>query len=66
MKSLGIRNKYTDTSIHCIRKMYAQKEYDRCRAEGKDINKSLQEVSQLLGHGKDRLELMRQYVLNIK
>lgn len=66
MKAIGIRNKYNDTSIHCIRKMYAQKEYDRCRAEGKTIKESLQDVSILLGHGKERIELMRQYVLSIK
>lgn len=66
MKSIGIRNKYKDTSVHCIRKMYAQREYNRCRAEGKSIKESLQEVSILLGHGKERLELMRQYVLEIK
>lgn len=66
MNGEGIRNKYTDTSIHCIRKMYAQKEFDRCRAEGKDIKQSLREVSVLLGHGEDRVELMRQYVLDIK
>lgn len=65
MKNEGIRNKYTDTSIHCIRKMFAQREYDRYRAEGMEIRQALQEVSVVLGHGKDRLELMRQYVLNI-
>lgn len=66
MKAIGIRNKYNNTSIHCIRKMYAQKEYDRCRVEGKTIKESLQDVSILLGHGKERIELMRQYVLKIK
>lgn len=66
MRGQGIRNKYNDTSIHCIRKMYAQREFNRCRSEGKNIKESLQEVSVLLGHGKDRLELMRQYVLVIK
>lgn len=65
MRGQGIRNKYNDTNIHSIRKMYAQKEFDRCRSEGKDIKESLQEVSVLLGHGKDRLELMKQYVLDI-
>lgn len=65
MKSEGIRNKYNDTSIHCIRKMYAQKEYDRFRSEGMEIRQALQEVSKLLGHGEDRIELMREYVLNV-
>jgi len=66
MKREGIRNKYNDTSIHCIRKMYAQNEFNRCRAEGMEIKQALQEVSVLLGHGEDRMELMRQYVLDIK
>ena len=66
MKGEGIRNKYTDTSIHCIRKMYAQNEFNRCRSEGMEIKQALREVSKLLGHGEDRMELMRQYVLDIK
>ena len=66
MKREGIRNKYNDTSIHCIRKMFAQKEFDRFRREGMEIRQALQEVSKLLGHGEDRMELMRQYVLDIK
>ena len=66
MKKEGIRNKYSDTSIHCIRKMYAQNEFNRCRAKGMEIKQALQEVSVLLGHGEDRMELMRQYVLDIK
>lgn len=66
MKNIGIRDKYKDTSIHCIRKMFAQNEFDRCREEGKTIKESLQEVSVLLGHGKDRMELMKHYVLDIK
>ena len=37
MKGEGIRNKYADTSIHCIRKMYAQKEYDMYDKELNDI-----------------------------
>lgn len=66
MKRIGIKDKYNDTSIHCIRKMYAQNEFDRCRSEGSDIKQALQEVSVLLGHGEDRMELMRQYVLSIE
>ncbi|WP_270215504.1 tyrosine-type recombinase/integrase [Clostridium butyricum] len=65
MERQGIRNKYNDTNIHSIRKMYAQREFNRCRSEGKNIKESLQEVSVLLGHGQDRLELMKQYVLDI-
>lgn len=66
MERQGIRNKYNDTNIHAIRKMYAQREFNRFRSEGMEIRQALQEVSKLLGHGEDRLELMRQYVLDIK
>lgn len=66
MKDLGIASKYRDTSIHAIRKMYAQTEFERFRAEGKTINEALGEVSEQLGHSKDRKELMQQYVLRIK
>ena len=46
--------------------MYAQDEYDRLREQGHSITESLKEVSILLGHGEDRMELMQQYVLDIK
>lgn len=66
MNDLGIASKYRDTSIHAIRKMYAQTEYDRLRAEGKTIDKALGEVSEQLGHSENRKALMREYVLRIK
>lgn len=66
MEKQGISEKYQDTSIHSIRKMYAQNEFDRLREEGHSITESLKEVSVLLGHGEDRMELMQQYVLDIK
>lgn len=66
MEKQGIAEKYQDTSIHSIRKMYAQNEFDRLREEGHSITESLKEVSVLLGHGEDRMELMQQYVLDIK
>jgi integrase len=64
-KTLDLRDKYRDTSIHCIRKMYAQEEYDRCRERGMDIKESLDSVSYLLGHGENRDALVREYVLEI-
>lgn len=66
LKEMGIKEKYKHTSEHAIRKMYAQKEYDRLRAEGKSIQEAMNEVSKLLGHGENRNHLMRQYILNIK
>lgn len=66
LEKQGLKEKYEDTSIHSIRKMYAQDEFDRLREEGHSISESLKEVSKLLGHGEDRMELMQQYVLDIK
>ena len=53
------------TGIHAIRKMYAQERYDEFRQKGLSIQTSLDKTSELLGHGDNRNELMREYVLNI-
>lgn len=66
MERVGISEKYKDTSIHSIRKMYAQESYDRFREQGLSIKEALGEVSKLLGHGEDRRALMKEYVLQIK
>lgn len=65
MERLEMQNKYTDTSIHCVRKMYAQEQYDHYREQGMEINQALGAVSVDLGHSENRLELMKSYVLNI-
>lgn len=65
LERLDMKDKYADTSIHCIRKMYAQEQYDRYREQGYEINESLGKVSVDLGHSENRLELMKSYVLNI-
>lgn len=65
MQSVGIANSYQDTSIHAIRKMYAQQQFDTYREQGMSINQALGSVSIDLGHSENRLELMKEYVLNI-
>lgn len=65
MEKLDMKEKYEDTSIHCIRKMYAQEQFDRYRDEGMEIREALGQVSVDLGHSENRLELMKEYVLNI-
>lgn len=65
MERTGIADKYKDTSVHAIRKMYAQEQYDRYREQGIEIDKALGAVSVDLGHSDNRLELMKEYVLNI-
>lgn len=66
-KALNIREKYADadTGLHSIRKMLAQELYDKYRKDGMSKKDALNHVSEYLGHGKDRMETMRQYVLNI-
>ena len=66
MERVGIAEKYKNTSIHSIRKMYAQQEFDKYREQGMEIDKALGQVSVQLGHGENRLELMREYVIDIK
>lgn len=65
--ALGIRDHYkdADTGIHSIRKMVAQQRYDNHRSEGSSKKESLNLVSEYLGHGKNRIETMSQYILNI-
>ena len=57
--------KYNDakTGIHSIRKSFATREYDRFRAQGLDHKSAWGKVSTELGHGKDRMELFKIYVL---
>lgn len=66
-EALGIRGKYRQacTGIHCIRKMVAQRIFDEFRAKDFSRKDALNETSQYLGHGKNRDELMKEYVLNI-
>lgn len=60
---LNIKKEYSCTSVHAIRKMYAQEEYDKRIEQGMERKKALGQVSKLLGHGEDRMELMKEYVL---
>ncbi|OBY12502.1 tyrosine-type recombinase/integrase [Clostridium paraputrificum] len=64
LEKCGLREKYSSakTGIHSIRKMAAQNHYDECRANGMSIREAKQDTSQWLGHGKDRLELMNEYI----
>ncbi|WP_183546536.1 tyrosine-type recombinase/integrase [Methanococcus maripaludis] len=62
----GIKD-YKDarTSVHAIRKLWAQKLYDRLRHSGKTIKEACEEVSIQLGHGKDRKDVVNRYISNI-
>ena len=54
------------TSYHALRKLAAQRHYDACRQQGLTMKESLARTSVWLGHGRDRDELMKHYVLDIK
>jgi len=66
-EALGFRDLYrdADTGIHCIRKAVAQEMYDNLREEGIEKREALNEVSHFLGHGNNRDECIKAYVLNI-
>jgi len=64
MDKVGIKNKYPKTGIHAIRKMRAQEEYDKVRAQGYSKREAMDHVSQFLGHGKGRYDVFNAYVQN--
>lgn len=53
------------TGFHALRKLAAQRHYDDCRGRGLSVQESLSQTSVWLGHGRNRDELMKHYVLNI-
>lgn len=54
------------TGYHALRKLAAQRHYDACRSRGLSVKEALLETSVFLGHGRNRDELMKHYVLEIK
>ncbi len=54
------------TSYHALRKLAAQRHFDACRGRGLTIQEGLAQTSVWLGHGRDREELMKRYVLDIR
>lgn len=54
------------TGFHALRKLAAQRHFDDCRGRDLSIKEALAETSVFLGHGRDRDELMRHYVLDIR
>lgn len=66
-QKLGLREKYSGSKsgVHAIRKMFAQEQYDRFRNLGLSKKESMDVVSKILGHGKNRNDVIKAYVLNI-
>lgn len=52
------------TSIHSVRKSFAQREYDRYKEEGLEPKQAWDRVSEELGHGKNRDDLYKTYIEN--
>lgn len=73
MKQIGgssggsLKDEFSMSGFHSIRKCWAQNEYDRCREEdGMTCQEALDYVSQQLGHGKERdLATLQRYIANI-
>lgn len=65
-EKLNIRQKYKDakSGVHSIRKMRAQEIFDMYRYKY-GIRQALDETSKYLGHGKDRMAVLKEYVLRI-
>lgn len=63
----SLKDEFSMSGFHSIRKCWAQKEYDRCReADGMTRQEALDYVSQQLGHGKDRdIVTLQRYIVNI-
>lgn len=63
MERVGItRYKDCKTGVHAVRKMYATERYTALRAQGYNHKESWGQVSETLGHGRDREDLFRVYV----
>lgn len=56
--------KLHDTSVHSLRKAFAQREYDRYKEEGMVPKQAWDKVSEELGHGRNRDDLYKSYILN--
>lgn len=53
-----------DTGVHAIRKMYATERYDELREEGKSHVEAWGDVSEELGHSRNREDLFKVYVVH--
>lgn len=52
------------TSVHSMRKSFAQREYDRYKEEGIEPKQAWDRVSEQLGHGENRDDLYKTYIEN--
>ncbi|MGI1660141.1 MAG: tyrosine-type recombinase/integrase [Desulfitobacterium sp.] len=62
MEKLNLKKKYPVTGIHAIRKLKAQELWDLKRAQGFSKKEAMDYVSNYLGHGKGRYDVLNTYV----
>ncbi len=63
LEACGLTDTYGKSgAFHMARKAYATNLFRECRAQGMSVQSSLSAVSQSLGHGANRNELMKQYI----
>ena len=62
LTTCGLADTYKLGAFHMTRKAYATNMYKECRAQGMSVQSSLSAVSQSLGHGANRNELMKEYI----
>jgi len=66
MQKVGIKERYPETSIHSIRKLYAQETWNNYRQMGHTWDEALRYVNRQLGHGEERNRtLLAVYVKNM-
>ncbi len=62
LTACGLADTYKNGAFHMTRKAYATNLYQECRQQGMSVQGSLSAVSQALGHGANRNDLMKQYI----
>lgn len=62
LKRCNLDIKYKNGCFHLCRKAFATSQYQQARSTGLSIKESMARVSILLGHGKERFDLMREYI----
>lgn len=62
LKRYNLDTKYKNGCFHLCRKAFATSQYQQARSSGLSVKESMSHVSVLLGHGKERFDLMREYI----
>ena len=62
LNTCGLADNYKAGAFHMTRKAYATNLYRELREQGVSVQKSLSTVSQALGHGANRNDLMKEYI----